>query len=127
MPGPKFPQINQVAVSGVVVNELEFRQFENGKARVNLSIAVNRLYRDDPGHWQEETTSVPVIVWDKLAEYSAERLHKGSSVFLTGQLRSRTFETLSGNRTVLEVVARQIQFLDKKQETEPQPQEAAPF
>jgi len=113
-----FPQINQVAVSGIVVNEPEFRQLETGKARVKFSIAANRPYRDDEGEWQEETTFVPVVAWDKLAEYVAPRFQKGSGVFVTGRLKSKKFEAGSGSRTVLEVVARCVQFLDRKTESE---------
>ena len=114
MPNLKFPQINQVAVSGVLANDPEFRVLETGKAQVNFSIAANRSYRDSEDQWQEEITFVPVVAWDKLAEYAIERLQKGRAVFLTGRLKSRKADNAS--RTVLEIVARNIQFLDKESE-----------
>lgn len=96
---------------------------DSGKLRVTFNVAANLRYRDKSGDWQQEATFVPVSVWDKLAEYVAEGLHKGSAIFLTGRLKSRTFKTPTGNRTVLEVIARHVQFLDKKAKGE---QENAP-
>ena len=110
----KFPQINQVAVSGRLTQDPESRITESGKLRVTFNVAANFNYRDKQGEWQQDTTFVPVVIWDKLAEIMAEKLKKGSAVFLTGRLRSGTFKTSNGNRTILEVVARNIQFLDKK-------------
>ena len=115
MPNLRFPEINQVSVSGRLCQEPESRMTENGKLRVNFNLACNLSYRDRQGEWQQDTTFVPVSVWDKLAEVVAEHLHKGSGVFLTGRLKSRTYETSNGNRTVVEILARNIQFLDKKE------------
>jgi single-strand DNA-binding protein len=124
----KMPNINQVGISGRLCQDPEFRVSENGKPRATFSIAVNFNYRDSLGEWKQDATFVPVVVWDKLAEAISEHLRKGSGVFLTGRLRSRTFETEEGNRTILEVVARNIQFLDKiKKEEEQNREEKVPF
>ena len=111
----RFPQINQMAMTGRLCQDPEFRFMETGKARVTFNLASNLNYRDRDGKWKQDTTFVPVVVWDKLAEHIAEYLHKGSGVFLTGRLKSRTCETSEGNRTILEVVARSVQILDKKE------------
>ena len=114
----KFPEINQVACSGRLTRDPDSRITETGKLLVTFVLAANRSYRDHNGDWQQDTTFVPVSVWDKTAEYVAEHLHKASSVFLTGRLKSRTIKSSAGKRTVLEVVARNIQFLDKKVPTQ---------
>ena len=118
----RFPQINQVAVCGRLCQDPEFRYTETGKARVTFNLAVNLGYKDREGQWQQDTTFVSVVVWDKLAEAIAENLQKGSGVFLTGRLKSRKYETGNGSRSILEIVARSVQFLDKK-EAEPESQE----
>jgi len=109
----RFPQINQVAVAGRLTHDPEFRVMESGKAMTNFSMAANANSRDRRGEWQQDTTFVPVVAWDKLAEHISQHLHKGSSAFVIGRLKSRKYETRDGNRTVLEVVARSVQFLDK--------------
>jgi len=112
----RFPEINQVACSGRLTRDPESRITESGKLRTTLDIAVNLNYRDRNGDWQQETTFIPVVSWDKLADAVAEYLQKGSGIFLTGRLHSRKFEGANGSRSVLEVVARTIQFLDRKKE-----------
>ena len=106
MPPSRMPSINQVALSGRLMQDPEARQTENGRFRLTFSVAVNRPYKDEQGNWQQETTSVPVLAWDQLAEYGLDRLTKGAAVFITGRLHSPGTE--------LGVTARHIQFLDPK-------------
>ena len=112
----KCPQINQVAIAGRLTHDPEFKITNNGRGLVNFSVAVNQNYRDRAGEWQQKTSFVPVVAWDKLAEAVSQNLWKGSSAFVTGRLKSRKYETRDGNRTVLELIARCVQFLEKKKE-----------
>ena len=66
----RFPEINQVALSGHLCQDPESRLMESGKLRVTFNIATNLRYRDKNDNWKQDTTFVPVSVWDKLAEYS---------------------------------------------------------
>ena len=116
MPNLKSPEINQVALSARLCQCPESRIMESGKLLVTFTLAANLSYRDKNGEWQQDATFVPVSVWDKAAEYAAERLRKASSVFVTGRLKSRVVKSSGGKRTILEVTARHIQFLDKNEE-----------
>jgi single-strand DNA-binding protein len=122
MPELRFPEINQVACSGRLTRDPESRITESGKLRATFDIAVNLNYRDKNGDWQQETTFIPVVSWDKLADAVAEHLQKGSGIFLTGRLHSRKFEGANGSRSILEVVARTVQFLDRKKEQDTYPE-----
>jgi single-strand DNA-binding protein len=49
-----------------------------------------------------------------LADSCKDRLKKGSAVLVDGELQSRTFKTEDGkNRTIVEIKAKRIQFLNK--------------
>ena len=48
-----MPNTNQVALSGRLVQDPDFRFVENGAARLSGRIAVNRSYRDLNKEWQE--------------------------------------------------------------------------
>ena len=106
MPELRMPSINQVALSGRITQDPQALQTETGPFQTTFNVAVDRPYRDEEGTWQKETTTVPVRASGKLAEYAAERLQRGKAVFLTGRLTTRG--------TVLEVLARHIQFLDQE-------------
>ena len=70
----RFPQINQVALSGRLTHDPESRMSETGKLRATFTLAANLNYKDRNNEWQQETTFVPVTVWDKLAEAVAQPL-----------------------------------------------------
>ncbi len=75
-----MPNINQVALSGRLVQNPDFRFVENGAARLRGRIAVNRSYRDRNGEWQEETFFFDIVLWQKAAETFSQRLHKGTPI-----------------------------------------------
>ena len=122
----RMPQINQAAVSGRLTQDPEAKQTEAGQFFATFTVAVDRSYRDKQGNWENDTAFVPVLVWDKLAEIMAERLHKGIAVFITGRLKSKPCEASSHSRTELEVVARNIQILDQEEDEESHVESASP-
>ena len=50
----RMPHINQVALSGRLVQDPEFSLSDSGTARLTARLAVNRTYRDRNDEWQEE-------------------------------------------------------------------------
>ena len=68
-----MPNINQVALSGRLVQDPDFRFVENGAARLRGRIAVNRSYRDSYEEWQQETSFFDLVLWQKAAETFAQR------------------------------------------------------
>ena len=111
----KMPELNNIIIAGNMTKDPVFRQTTNGTPVVNFSIASNRKYRDSSNQWLEDVCYVGVVAWSKLAESCRERLKKGDAVLVDGELQSRTWKTNDGfNRSVVEIKARRIQFLNKK-------------
>jgi single-stranded DNA-binding protein len=52
----KVSVINQVALTGYLAEEPEFRYAESKDARLRARLLVSRPYRDDKGNWQEDTS-----------------------------------------------------------------------
>ncbi len=110
----KMPELNSVVVAGNLTKDPIFRETSNKTPVVNFHIAVNRRYKDSNNQWQEDVCYVGVVAWNKLAESCRNRLQKGSAVLIEGELQSRTFKTSDDkNRTVVEIKAKRIQFLNK--------------
>jgi single-strand DNA-binding protein len=110
----KMPNINQVALSGRLVQDPEFHLSENGTARLTARLAVNRVYRDRSDEWQEETSYFDIVLWQKAAESFSERLHKGTPVFATGRLQSRTWrDEEDKSHSKIEIQVRNLQILEK--------------
>ncbi|MDI6703773.1 MAG: single-stranded DNA-binding protein [bacterium] len=108
---------NQVVLAGNLTRDPELRYVPSGKAVAKFGLAVNRSYVTQSGEKKEEVSFIPIVVWGKQAEFCNQYLHKGRPVLIAGRLQSRSWETETGDkRSILEVVAQQVQFLDRREE-----------
>jgi single-strand DNA-binding protein len=115
----KMPEINSVVIAGNLTKDPIFRQTTTGTPVVNFTIACNRRFRDSNNEWQEDVCYVGVVAWNKLAESCRDNLHKSSAVLVDGELQSRTWKLQDGTtRTVVEIKARRIQFLNKRKKND---------
>ena len=111
----RIPAINQVALSGRLVQDPEYHVLDNGVSRLNARVATNRAYRDRNGEWQEETSFFNIILWQQAAELFADRLHKGVPFFLTGRLRSSNWRDEEDNpHSRVEIQVRHLQILERE-------------
>ena len=111
----KMPELNSVIIAGNLTKDPIFRQTTNGTPVVNFSIASNRRFRDKNEDWKEDVCYVGIVAWNRLAESCRDKLKKGNAVIVDGELQCRTFKTEdSSNRTIVEIKARRIQFLNKR-------------
>ena len=111
----KMPELNSVIIAGNLTKDPIVRQTTNGTPVVNFSIASNRRFRDKNDEWKEDVCYVGIVAWNRLAESCRDKLKKGNAVLVDGELQSRTFKTDDGNnRTIVEIKARRIQFLNKR-------------
>lgn len=110
----RLHQLNDVKLVGRLTRDPELRVTGKGQGVCRFDIAVNRRYKDGTGEWKDDTSFVPVVVWREAAQRCADRLKKGSPVYVEGRLKSRAWETKEGQkRTSLEVNALRVQFLAK--------------
>jgi len=115
----KMPELNNVIVAGNLTKDPVFRETSNKTPVVNFSIAANRRYKDSSNQWQEDVCYVGIVAWNKLADSCRNRLKKGSAVLIDGELQSRSWKTDDGhNRTIVEIKAKRIQFLNKFSKTD---------
>lgn len=103
--------MNNVTLIGRLGKDPELSTTATGTARVTFSIAVDRISKD-----KEKTVDwIPITAWDKQATLCDKYLVKGSKVGIVGRIQSRTFDDRNNyRRTVVEVVATSVEFLDPK-------------
>ena len=110
----RMPDLNTVIIAGNLTNDPTFGETTDKTPVVNFHLASNRRFRDNKGQVKEDVCFVGVVAWDSLARSCKGKLAKGSSVVVSGELQSRKWRSDDGhNRTIVEVKARKIQFLDK--------------
>lgn len=119
--------INKVILVGRLGQDPETRYMPNGKAVTNVRIATTEGWTDrQTGDKQERTEWHSVVMFEKLAEISAEYLRKGAQVYIEGSLRNRKWQDKEGkDRYTTEIVAREMQMLGGKSGDRERPRERA--
>ena len=109
--------MNKVVLIGRLTKDpdLRFTTGENSKAVVRLTLAVDR-YNTKTG--EREADFIPVVIWGKQAEATANYTNKGSQLAISGRIQTRNYENQEGkNVYVTEVIADQfggVQFIGSK-------------
>lgn len=99
--------LNRVILIGRLTSNPEIKYTGSNKPYTRICVAVNRF--------SEGTDFINVTVWNKQAENVCEYLGKGSLVMIEGSLSVNNYEDNEGNRrTSTEVMAQNVQFLDRK-------------
>lgn len=101
--------LNNYSVIGRMTRDLDERSFayiSNGKARLNISIAVNDGYGDN-----QYTSYFDVVVWGKTAENIKPYLGKGKQICINGRLRQDRWESNGQKNSRVVIVAETVQLL----------------
>ena len=117
--------LNKVTLVGNIGRDPEVRSFQNGSKVCNLSLATSERWKDkETNEPKEKTEWHRIVVFnDKLVEIIEKYVHKGSKVYIEGQLETRKWTDSSGTEKYsTEVVLRpyrgEIIFLDSKSEVD---------
>lgn len=110
----RVPDLNNVIIAGRMTRDPELKHTGSGRPWCRLSIANTRYYKSKDGERHEETVFVEGAVWDKQAEWLAERLGKGRPVIVEGRLRQNEWEDRDSGqkRTKLELAIQRVTPLD---------------
>jgi single-strand DNA-binding protein len=121
-----MPALNKVQLIGYLGKDPEIRFTPKGSKVCTFSVAVDRRWKsgDDV---KEATDWFNIEVWGKLGEFCQAYLGKGRLIYLEGRLQTDRYEHEGETRYFTKVVARQVQFLDRKPEEEPVVEEEEPI
>ncbi|MFD3155370.1 single-stranded DNA-binding protein [Haloimpatiens sp. FM7330] len=103
--------MNRVVLIGRLTKDPELRFTPgNGTAVATLTLAVDRRFKSAG---QPEADFIPIVVWGKQAESTANYMSKGKLIGISGRIQTRNYEAKDGTRRyVTEVVADEVQFLE---------------
>ena len=106
----------KVIVVGNLGRDPEKRYTQDGRPATRFSLAATTRKRERDGEWADHTEWFSVIVFGRQAETLAERVTKGTRVYVEGRLESRQYETQNGGKGFsLDVVATDVLVLDSRQ------------
>ncbi|MBU5486385.1 single-stranded DNA-binding protein [Clostridium sp. MSJ-11] len=104
--------MNKVVLIGRLTKDPELRFTPGtGTAVATFTLAIDRRFASKDGN--KEADFIPVVVWGKQAESTANYMSKGKLMGVSGRIQTRTYEAKDGTRRyVTEVVADEVQFLE---------------
>jgi single-strand DNA-binding protein len=104
--------VNRVVLIGRLTHDPELRTTTTGKSVSTFQLAVQKRFKPQDG--SPDADFFRISAWGSQAEYVANYLTKGRLVAIDGRLQSRKFVGTDGaNREVVEIVAENVQGLDR--------------
>lgn len=103
--------MNKVALIGRLTKDPELKYTPGaGTAVTTVTLAVDRRYTKDQ---KKEADFIPVVIWGKSAESTAQYMRKGLLMGVYGRIQTRSYDHKDGYKVyVTEVVAEEIKFLE---------------
>lgn len=102
--------MNKVVEIGRLTKDPQLKFIQGaGTAVCNFTMAVNRRFKKEG---QPDADFIPVVVWGKQAESTANYMKKGSLVGVAGRIETRSYDGKSGKVFITEVVAEEVHFLE---------------
>ncbi len=110
--------MNNIVLLGRLTKDADIRSTQSGKVVASFTLAVDRPYTQNG---KREADFIACQIWGKSAEVLGKSVHKGQRILLEGRLQIRQYTDKNGNkRTAAEVVAERFEFIERKEQTEPQ-------
>ncbi len=106
--------LNRVVLVGRLVADPEVRYTPAGIPVAQLRVAVNRITKNESGEYESDFFNV--VAWRRTAEFAQNYLSKGRLVSIDGRLQTRSWvdQTSGQKRTAFEIVADNLEGLDRK-------------
>lgn len=103
--------MNKVVIIGRLTSDPTLKYTPGaGTAVTTVTLAVDRRYTKDE---KKEADFIPVVIWGKSAESTAQYMRKGLLMGVSGRIQTRNYDHKDGYKVyVTEVVAEEIKFLE---------------
>jgi single-strand DNA-binding protein len=103
--------MNKVVLIGRLTKDPELKYTPGtGTAVTIFTVAMDRKFQKDG---EKEADFIPIVVWGKQAESTANFMSRGKLIGVSGRIQTRTYDASDGTkRYITEVVADEVQFLE---------------
>ena len=87
--------INNVVLTGRITRNLELKQTSNNNSSLNITLAVERTFKDQNG--QKQTDFISCKAFGKRAETIAQYCQKGDLIGITGSIQIGSYQKQDGS------------------------------
>ena len=91
---------------GRIVRDVKLESTTSGKSYLKNAIAIDRK--------GEGTDFIPIIAWEKTAEFIDKYFRKGSRIGISGRIQTSTYTKDGKSRTSVDVVVEEVTFCESK-------------
>ena len=112
--------VNMAIVVGFVGDDPRINQTQSGRKVASFSLATT-----EKGYTTQSGQQIPdrtewhnIVCWGKTAEVIEKFVRKGSSLYIQGKIRTRSYEKDGQTRYVTEIECETMQILDRRAESQ---------
>lgn len=104
--------INNVVLSGRITRNLELKQTSNNNSSLNITLAVERNFKDQNG--EKQTDFISCKAFGKRAETLAQYSQKGDLIEITGSIQTGSYKKQDGTTVyTTDVMIETISFIPR--------------
>jgi single-strand DNA-binding protein len=109
--------INKAMILGNLTRDPDLRALPSGIKVLSMTLATNRVWKDQAGQKQEASEYHNVVAFGKIAELIAQYSKKGSQLYIEGRLQTRSWDdkTSGEKKYRTEVIIEAFQFGNRPQ------------
>ena len=108
--------LNQIVLVGRMTRDISVNKSSNGSKVATLCLAVPRSFKNSEGVY--DTDFIDCVLFDIVAENTAEYCNKGAIVGVKGRIQSRIVEEGEKKENTIEIIAEKVTFLSSKKHEE---------
>lgn len=109
--------INQIILVGRLTGDPEIEEYENGKKRTIINIAVQRHFKNIDNKY--DTDFFRCVLWNGMASNTKNYCQRGDIVGVRGRVQNRSYVDSENNtRYITEIIAEKISFVSHAQRKE---------
>ncbi len=108
--------LNQIVLVGRMTRNITVNKSSNGTKVATISLAIPRSFKNSEGIY--DTDFVDCVLFDNVAENTAEYCNKGDIVGVKGRIQSRIVEEGDKKENTIEIIAEKVTFLSSKKTEE---------
>ncbi len=103
--------LNKVFLIGNLTRDPEIKALPSGSKVASISLATNRVWKDQAGARQEATEYHNLVSFGRQAENLAQYARKGASLFVEGRIQTRSWDGQDGKKNYrTEIIIDNFQF-----------------
>lgn len=111
--------VNNVVLIGNITRDPEMKTTLNNQFITTFGLATNRDWMTRDGRKEQSSEFHELVCWGKLAEIAKQHLKKGKLVYVSGYLKTRSWDNAQGVKCFrTEVVVEDLIMLEKRPKSE---------